>query len=281
MKSFSREECIDTVLQSPAAVAAGDRQAWLNIFCRYNIVEDPLGSPAHVSGLFDRRQGQRGNGPLLRFYQTFIAPYEIRFHVDRDVVEGLTVVRDLTIEIRMSPLVTVHVPMHLVYELRQERGELKIFRLAAHWEVMASLKQQMSYGWASVVVGCRAGLRMFRHLGVSGMLGFMRAIHSVGEPGKNRVDTFVRFVNGANEDGLGSLMDGEGATITCCAEVLSTAQLAAAGFSLSTGKILSAGNMVSASCRLVSPVSDLQGVVFFEFNMNNQKIIDVRFFLED
>jgi hypothetical protein len=279
MQSFSRQDCINTVLKSPEAVAAKDQQAWLDIFAGYSLVEDPVGSVPHVSGVFDRNMGRRGNGPLQRFYNTFIAPYEIIFHVDRDVVAGLLVVRDLTIEIRMSAKVVVHVPMHLVYELIEEGGELKIFRLAAHWEMIPSVNQQMSYGWASVTAGLLTGLRMLRFLGLGGTVGFMRAAKSVGAEGKRNADTFIRFVNGGNAEGLLSLMGGGGSVLLSGERVAAT-QLVAAGLSISTGKILSSGNYVSASCRVSSSEGELQGVVFFEFDMKNKKLCDVSFYLE-
>jgi hypothetical protein len=279
MQGFSRQDCINTVLKSPEAVAAKDQQAWLDIFARYSLVEDPVGSTPHVSGVFDRIVGRRGNGPLQRFHNTFIAPYEIIFHVDRDVVAGLLVVRDLTIEIRMSAKVVVHVPMHLVYELIEEGGELKIFRLAAHWEMIPSVNQQMSYGWASVTAGLLAGLRMLRFLGLGGTVGFMRAAKSVGGEGKRNVDTFIRFVNGGNAEGLLSLI-GDGGSVLLSGERVAATQLVAAGLSISTGKILSSGNYVSASCRVSSSEGELQGVVFFEFDMKNKKLCDVSFYLE-
>src|ERR1035437_759723 len=132
---FTREDCMNTVMRSPQAVAIHDKDAWLAIFARYNIVEDPVGSTPHVSGVYDCRSGVRGPGPLGRFFDTFIKPMDIVFHVDRDIVCGLGVARDLTIEIRMTPKVTVRVPMHLLYELVDEDGALKIQRLAAHWEL--------------------------------------------------------------------------------------------------------------------------------------------------
>jgi hypothetical protein len=279
MQSFSRQDCINTVLKSPEAVAAKDQQAWLDIFARYSLVEDPVGSAPHVSGAFDRKMGSRGNGPLQRFHSTFIAPYEIIFHVDRDVVAGLLVVRDLTIEIRMSAKVVVHVPMHLVYELIEERGELKIFRLAAHWEMIPSVNQQMSYGWASVTAGLLTGLRMLRFLGLGGAVGFMRAVKSVGEEGKRNVDTFIRFLNGGNTQGLLSLM-ADGSAVLLSGERVTVTQLVAAGLSVSTGKILSSGNYVSASCRASSSEGELHGVVFFEFNMKDKKLFDVSLYLE-
>jgi hypothetical protein len=56
--------------------------------------------------------------------------------------------------------------------------------------------------------------------------------------------------------------------------------LATSGYSVATGKILAAGNFVSASCRVTTPAAELKGVVFFEFNMKSKKICAVNFYLE-
>ena len=103
-------------------VSVKDRQAWLSIFARYNIVEDPVGSAPHVSGILDCKTGIRGNGPLQRFYDNFFEPNKIVFHVENDVVSCGRVLRDLDIEITMSTGLNVSVPMHLIYELVEEKG---------------------------------------------------------------------------------------------------------------------------------------------------------------
>ena len=141
-KGHDADDCLRLVERSPAAVRAHDKQAWLALFAIHHVVEDPVGSTPHRTGVPGNRGRQRGAAPLSRFYDTFIAANDIRFHVDRNIVCGLHVVRDLTIEIAMSPQVTVHVPMHLLYELTEEGGELRISRLAAHWELWPMLRQQ-------------------------------------------------------------------------------------------------------------------------------------------
>ncbi len=191
----SAADCLALVERSPAAVAAKDKAAWLALFASYNLVEDPVGSAPQITGIYDRRHGYRGSDRLGRFFDTFIAPNTIRFHVDRDVVCGLHVVRDLTIEITMSPQVVVRVPVHLLYELTVEDDALKIFRLAAHWEFWPMLKQQTASGWPFVTVGCASAVRLLRHMGIAGMAGYMRALSSVGAAGKEQIARFVRYFN--------------------------------------------------------------------------------------
>ena len=202
---FSAQECLALAELSPTAVAAHDKAAWLALFAHYNLVEDPVGSAPHIGGIYDARTGYRSRDGLSRFYDTFIAPNTIRFHVDRDCIGGLHVMRDLTIEISMSPEVVVRVPVHLLYELTVEEGKLKIFRLAAHWELWPMLKQQMASGLPFLPVGSASAIRMVRHMGIAGMMGFMRALSSVGAKGKEVVMQFARSFGAADVATLNTL----------------------------------------------------------------------------
>ena len=87
MADYEAIDCLRFVEGSPAAVGDHDKAAWLELFARYNIVEDPVGSRPHLSGVYDGRSRRRGSGPLARFWDTFIAPNQIRFQVDHDFVE--------------------------------------------------------------------------------------------------------------------------------------------------------------------------------------------------
>lgn len=280
--NFTREDKLNTVMKSPQAVAVHDKQAWMSIFARYNIVEDPVGSPAHVSGVFDARTGVRGNGPLSRFYDCFIAPMQIVFHVDRDTVCGGSVVRDLTIEIRMSPQITLRVPMHAHYELIEEDGQLKVQHLAAHWELGPMLKQQMSFGLASLTAGIGLGQRMIGKLGFRGMLQFMSGVFNIGQTGKDRVADFVAAFNQRAFDRIQgqTSSDFAGAAWPADAPLAGIDRLAALQGQLKLGKTLAAGNYITASFTLENGGSQQQGVIFFEFNMHEKKIQRVRFYVE-
>ncbi|GAA4476291.1 hypothetical protein GCM10023094_15790 [Rhodococcus olei] len=185
------EDLLTIVRNSPAAVAAHDKRAWLGLFARHHVVEDPVGGRPVLGGLFDARSGRRGDAPLSRFYDTFIAPNDIHFHLEaEDIVQGLHVVRDVTIETRMGG-VTARAPMHLRYELTLDEGEPRIRRLAAHWEVAPMFAQVGGISPAKLRVGATMGARMLRLQGVGGSLAFGRAVRSVGEPGKRAVRELV------------------------------------------------------------------------------------------
>mgnify|MGYP000218127975 CR=1 FL=1 len=283
----SADDCLALVNRSPAAVAVHDRDAWLSIFAQYNIVEDPVGSAPHFSGVYDRRDGRRGFGPLKRFYEAFIAANNIQFYVERDIVCGLHVVRDLTLEILMSGRLTVSVPMHLLYELKVEQGEagdqLRVFRLAAHWQLRAMLKQQMAHGMDSLIAGSTAGWRMFRHLGVSGIVGFMQALNSVGNQGKQRATQFAYLLKHRHGTGLSDLFAKTNAEVAFPYpdQTMAVSELAKLGGELQYTKLLAAGNVVSASFTYKGETEQYQGVVFFEFERRSMSIVSAKFYSAD
>lgn len=277
---FSDADCLALAERSPAAVAVHDKSAWLSLFASHNLVEDPVGSAPHVSAQHDAATGQAAVDRLNPFYETFIAPNTIRFHVDRDCVRGLNVMRDLTIEINMSPRVTVRVPVHLLYELTVEDGALKIHRLAAHWELWPMLKQQMSAGWPFLRVGLASAGRMLRQLGVGGMLGFMRALSSVGEPGKAKVARFARCFSAGDRDGMAALFADPGVEIAFSNEgpCLTVGQLAAVAEELRLSKVLAAGNVVTATIDCRGTGTRRRGVAVFELDAGSLAIVALTFY---
>lgn len=215
---------------SPAAVAAHDKDAWLALFARRHIVEDPVGGRPVLGGLVDRRTRRRGNDALSRFWDTFIAPNDIRFHVERDdIVDGLTVVRDVTIETRLGGGVVAEAPMHLLYEATLDDGEPRIRRIAAHWEVAPMFAQVAGVDRAHIAAGTSMGLRMLRNLGVGGTLAFTAAVRSVGDRGKHAVRVLVDSANTGDTAALAVLGGRHVTDLT---------------------KVIAAGDAVTASCLL-------------------------------
>lgn len=272
---FSDADCLALAGRSPAAVALHDKSAWLSLFARHNRVEDPVGSAPHVSAAPDPAAGQPGIDRLGPFYETFIAPNTIRFHVDRDCVRGLEVMRDLTIEIAMSARVTVRVPVHLLYELTVEEGELKIRRLAAHWELWPMLKQQMATGWPFLQVGMASFGRMLRHQGLRGTLGFVRALSSVGEAGKARVTRFARCLGAGDREGMAALCARPDIVIAFADEGprQSLDELARIGAELQLAKLLAAGNAVTATIDCRGGGTRRRGVALFELDPSSLAIV--------
>lgn len=279
----ARQEFINTIEASPQAVKTHDRSAWLAIFAKHNMVEDPVGSRAHQSGGFDSRSGRRSTDTLERFYDTYIAPNDIVFAVQRDIVCGYHVVRDLHLEISMSDKVTIEVPMHLIYELVDQEGELKISRLAAHWELWPMIKQLFGKGLASLRILNSLGIRMLSIQGVGGVIGFVRGLRGIGSPGKEAINAFSHALNSKQ---LSAMMDlfspkNQGVEFPHGERSFSPDELIEqVDAKMNVKKLLSAGYTSSCSFDMEYHGEKKQGVAFFEFNAKNKKIDAVRFYWE-
>lgn len=270
--------------KSPAAVAIHDKSAWMSIFAKYHIVEDPVGSTPHVSGIYDAKEGARGNGPLSRFFDTFIAPNTISFDVKKDIVCANHVVRDLTINIQMSEKVSAQVPMHLLYELVQENGEWKIVHLAAHWELVPMVMQLLGKGFSCFGVLGSLTLRMVKFQGLIGMLGFSKAAFNIGKQGKLCVKAFEKAWNEQNlADFMGCFASDANAVYWPLGAVpINPSQL----FEQRKGKItftkvMAAGDCVTASVLVNHENSQQEGVAIFEFNRALKKIVAVKFYIDN
>lgn len=173
-------ELLAVVERSPTAIAVHDRTAWVGLFTADGRVEDPYGSRPHV-----------GREQLDRFYDTFIAPRQIIFHRDFDVVAGTTVVRDLMLEIVMGAGVTLNVPMHLRYDLSASDGDWGVDRLRAHWELPVMVAQTLRHGAKSLPVCLRLGAELIRNQGLSGTAGFVAGFRRPGSRDRRCVETFL------------------------------------------------------------------------------------------
>lgn len=272
---WNREACLACVEGSPAAVAVHNKPEWLSLFADCAVVEDPVGSKPQIN-LPDKS----GHSALGRFYETFIAGNEIRFHVDHDVVCAGAVVRDLDIEIRMSAKVSVRVPMHLLYELTSEGGELRIKRLAAHWELRPMLKQQMRYGLASAVVGVHAFWRMLKHMGFSGVQGFAQARQTIGDAGKDRAQAFVAAFNAKSEKAIAALFTAEGMVAWPYGHDCAVSEWQLPDGSLRIEKLLSAGRVTTATVHYQRGERPQRGVALFQFDRQKALLRRVQFFIE-
>ncbi len=274
-------ELLDVAKASPDAVARHDKAAWVGLFSTHAVIEDPVGSRPHHGGLHDRRSGLRGAGPLERFYDTFIAPNEITFRVDRDIVTGRCVVRDLTIELVMGAGLNIRVPMHLLYEITDEDGVLKICHLRAYWELVPMVRQVLSKGWPGLRVMNRLGLRMIGNQGLGAVVGFANGMRGVHGSGKQTVHRFVEAINRKDGATLATLFDARNDGIAFPAERQALAPESfcnQADVALSVTKLLSAGYVTSCTFTGQSGDTGVNGVGLFEFNSRTRKLHAARLY---
>jgi len=271
--NLTRHQLLDTAKASPAAIAQYDRQAWINLFSTDYIIEDPVGSRPHQPQNQERL-------PLEKFYDTFIAPNNISFNVDRDIVAGNVVVRDVVIEITMSTKVKLRVPMHLFYEITSENDELKIKSLRAHWELIPMIRQLLGNGVRGIAASLKLGLRMMRIQGISGMIGFSKGSCGIHKKGKETVNRFVEAANLHDHVKLSSMFDDPDESISLVASgqrISPQVFCDIIGSHFTVTKLISAGYFVSFSYTWSNWIG-LNGVGIFEFNPKSKKIKHVRLY---
>ena len=169
----------DVVRSSPAAVAAHDKAGWIALFDADYVIEDPVGS-----------RPVRGED-ISGFWDAFIAPNDIEFVVHHDWIDGLHVVRDVTIVTTLATGLQVTTPAHLRYELVARDGALKVERMAAHWELVANFAQLMRPRAAHLRSMATMNASLLRNLGLGGTARFVGATRSVGKKGKRAVEAYL------------------------------------------------------------------------------------------
>ena len=276
------EELLELVSRSPAAVAIHDRKAWLELFSRAAVVQDPVGTAPHrrtVSG----EGAASGEDPLGRFWETFIAPNRISFTSYQDIVIGDEVVRDVLIRSELGNGITIEVPAYLIYRTTEENGEARIEALMAHWELRGMVRQVIAAGLAGLSTMIQLGWRMLKIQGAAGVLGFAQGIfRGIFGRGRRAVRDFAATLNARDEKALVGLLDGEETLIEYPAGVGESVRefLDGAGRDLriDVSGLTSAG--WSSSCVFRANRGDVthRGVAFFEFNPKTRKIRSARFF---
>ncbi|MGW0179592.1 nuclear transport factor 2 family protein [Nocardia sp. NPDC003345] len=229
----------DAVLASPRAVAAHDRDAWVGLFTRDAVVNDPVGSAPHT-----------GYDAIARFYDTFIAPNEIVFDVAHDFAGPATVLRDLSITITMASGARVRVPMHLRYEVAEEDGRLRIGHLAAYWELLPMIGQLLGTGLAGLRAGTRLGALLLRNQGIGGLAGMARACTGIGRTGKRIAQRLCAAATAGDDSALAALTGGRETVLLWSGESIGVTEFAVRARGLRQGKTLAAGRSVTISADL-------------------------------
>ena len=169
----------DVVRSSPAAVAAHDKACWIALFDDDYVIEDPVGW-----------QPVRGDD-ISAFWDAFIAPNDIEFVVHHDWIDGLHVVRDVTVVTTLATGLQVRTPAHLRYELVERDGALKVERMAAHWELAPNFAQLMRPRAAHLRSMATMNASLVRHLGLRDTARYIGATRSVGKKGKRAVRAYL------------------------------------------------------------------------------------------
>ncbi|WP_067860132.1 nuclear transport factor 2 family protein [Nocardia shimofusensis] len=250
---------------SPRAVAAHDKAAWVGLFAPDAAVNDPVGSAPHL-----------GPAAIGRFYDTFIAPNTIAFHVDRDLIAGRTVVRDLSIETTMSTGATVLVPMHLRYDLTATDDGLRIARLAAHWELAPMVLCLLRTGLPGLGAVAVLGPRLVRNQGLGGALGMTKALTGVGRAGKSVVSRLFAAAADTDLAGVRELLSDRAEVELPAGHRVSVEEFTNRARNIRWDKMLAAGRWVTVSIEIGSA----RGVAMAEFASGSPRITRLEIFLD-
>jgi hypothetical protein len=262
--THSSAELIAAVQQSPALVAAHDRDRWCGLYARDGEVNDPVGSRPH-----------RGRAAIERFYDTFIAPNTIAFRVEQDVVCGMTVMRDLTVQTGMSTGVTLNVPMHLRYDLVDEGGVLRIRRLYAHWELPLMIGALLKCGLKGIWTSIRLGPQLIANQGFGGMIGFMQGFLGNGRAGKKPAQAFLGALQRGDVAAAGVQLDHRCELAMPAHRGVTLPELVERLRGVQWRKMIASGNCVTVTIQ----VGGMRGVALLQFEHGPRQISGVRIFI--
>ncbi|WP_280487106.1 nuclear transport factor 2 family protein [Nocardia farcinica] len=258
-------DLLAAVQASPRAVLAYDKTAWVRLFTPDAAVNDPVGADPHI-----------GTRAIERFYDTFIGPNTIVFHVERDLIAGRTVVRDLAIETTMSTGATVLVPMHLRYDLIDADGQWRISRLAAHWELATMVLRLLRTGLPGLGAAAKLGPQLVRNQGIGGALGMAKAFTGVGRAGKSVTSRLFAAAADTDIAHVRELL-GDRATITLPAQQRVTVEeFTNRCRNIRWDKMIAAGRWVTTSVEIGSA----RGVAMIEFAPKAPRIVRLEIFLD-
>ncbi len=264
MAQLSAEQLIAAVQQSPALVAVHDRTRWCDLYAADGEVNDPVGSRPH-----------QGRAAIERFYDTFIAPNTIVFRVEKDIVCGMSVMRDLNIRTTMSTGVTLDVPMHLRYDLVEAGGVLKIRRLYAHWELPSMIWQLLKTGLKGIWTSIKLGPQLIANQGIGGVLGFRRGFLGHGRAGKRAAQAFLAAAQNGDIAATESCLDHRCELEMPTFQPQSLPDLVSRLRGVQWRKLIAAGDYVTVTIQM----GNVRGVAQFSFEHGPRKIAGVSVFL--
>jgi len=276
-------EAMATVEASPRCVGEHDKVAWLDLFAADAVVEDPVGGAPARRGLRRRLDDDE----LGRFYDTFIADNTIRFEVERDIVAGAEVIRDVAIHTTLATGLEITVPAILLYSLAREGETLKIARLQAHWELPRMSREIATKGLRGLRTMLLTTWTMFSVQGARGLIGYSQGLmRGIVSRGRRVAGHLARTLSAGDVDEFARFFVAT-ATIECPGdgpEELSAETPRAwfarqgPGASLSVSKVISSGWVTSFRMELRSGEEHRHGIGFLDFDRRSLRVARARFY---
>jgi hypothetical protein len=279
--SLTPAQILQTVERSPACVAAQDKAGWLALFASDGSVEDPVGSAVNRRG--GHPHPRTGEDDLGRFWDTFIAGNEIRFEVKADRFGGNELARDVVIHTRLSTGMAIEVPAYLVYEIVEERGEPRVQRLRACWDLRLRSRRALAAGASGLRTLTAMSARMMRVQRIAWVLEYSRALtRGIFGRGGQLASSLANALNARDVNLLDSLFAAHasvelpvGEAPVFCSSLEARGELA----SLRITEPISAGWLTGFAYERTRPGGEREaGIGFVEFDPPSKKIVRARFF---
>ncbi|MDI1430075.1 nuclear transport factor 2 family protein [Polyangium sorediatum] len=277
---WSRDDVLAVVKRSPDRVAAHDKEGWVGLFTHGAVVEDPVGGPPARKGADPRD----GDDELGRFYDVYIAPNEVRFEVLADVVQGLTVVRDVNITTRTPNGARVELPAYLIYELGEVDSVLRVQRMRAFWELRGVTMSALKGGPTTLIAMTGLTARMLRIQGFSNVSTYLEGLwRGMFERGHAAAEEFARAIRERDLAGLRGLFADDEPRIEIEPgkrhSPRSVFDALGPGASLEVEAPISAGFFTAFRCTLTAHGARRSGVGLFEFDPHTRFCTSARLYL--
>ncbi len=261
-----------------AAVKTHDKGKFISCFSENAIIEDPMGMEPLKCG------GEMGKAPIANFYEANIAQSDVSFKSNLDIICGMDVIRDALSQASPAPGITLKINTYSFYQLTMENGEIKISHLRAFWEMDKMAKQFEALGPESFKIGVKMFQNMFKNLGISGMMAYMKAgAGGIRDEGKKIVSSFAEAVNNNDSEKFSGLFKKNNSIIKF---VGNGRQYNPRNYMSGPGKntkitvtnIRPAGLFTACRFNMVEGRSNKQGIAIFQFNKETKKIYSARFY---
>jgi len=118
----------DAAIKSIEAVQCGDKEAWLANWHPEGCLEDPVG----VSPMDPEGKGHRGIEAITAFWDNFIGPMAVRFHIRQSFACGNECANVGTITTRSAEGAVGRCELVMVYKVDDDG---RVVSLRAFWEV--------------------------------------------------------------------------------------------------------------------------------------------------
>jgi SnoaL-like domain len=156
------DKILELVKESPRLVKAHEKAKWIALFSKEGEIEDPVGSKIYKHEDF-------GN-----FWDAFIAPNDITFHLNFEILSGNQVIRDVKIHTKLDSGHEVWVPAHLFYTVKKDDEKLSVISMYANWDLSKMVFEFLKFK-GSIKAMTALSFRILRHLGFPGIWGFTKA----------------------------------------------------------------------------------------------------------